>query len=172
MSVSGQRPPLTAKTRHSPMISSVNPKAQRNFPNQASQGRARIDADMTAQIAVCSSLICWSLYASTAGESCTCSMAKNLLRSAFASVFQASVCQPPPDFFGRQAGYADHFIPAGLAGCNSNGGTRYLQKFCEKIYARVVGFAVDWRGGQGQFQRVAYFAGDGVFPGARVDFER
>src|SRR5208283_231853 len=149
MSVSGQRPWLIPRMRHSPRINMVSQKAPRNFPNQPSQGRARIDAAMTAQIVVCSSLICCSLCASTAGESCTCSMAKNLLRSAFASVFQASVCQPPPDFFGRQAGYADHFIPAGLAGCNSNGGTRYLQKFCEKIYARVVGFAVDWRGGQG-----------------------
>src|SRR5258706_3487112 len=65
----------------------------------------------------------------------------------------------------------NHFIPAGLAGCNSNGGTRYLQKFCEELDTRLVGFAVDGRGSQGQFERVAYFAGDGVLLGARVDFD-
>jgi hypothetical protein len=53
------------------------------------------------------------------------------------------------DFFCRQARHADHFIPAGLAGCNSNGGTRQVQKLCEKINAGFVGFAVDGRGCEG-----------------------
>ena len=76
-----------------------------------------------------------------------------------------------PYFFHRQTHHPDHFIPAGLAGCNSNGGTRYLQKFCEKIDAGFVGFAVDGRSGQGQFQRVANFAGDGILLRSRMDFD-
>src|ERR1019366_2720568 len=92
MSGSGQRPPFKAKTRHSPIINRVSPKAQRNFPNQPSQGRARIDAAMTAQIAVCSSLICRSLSASTAAESCTCTMAKTSFCGLFSRVYSKGQC--------------------------------------------------------------------------------
>src|ERR1017187_2007042 len=76
------------------------------------------------------------------------------------------------DFFCRKARYTDHFIPAGLAGCNSNGGTRQVQKLCEKIYAGFVGFAVHGGGCEGEFQRVAYFTGDGILLRARVDLDR
>ena len=61
----------------------------------------------------------------------------------------ASDFQTLSDFFCRQARHADHFISAGLAGCNHNGGTRQVQKLCEKINAGFVGFSVYGRGGEG-----------------------
>src|ERR1035441_9391556 len=174
MSVRGQRPPLTAKTTHSPTINSVSPKAQRNFLDQPSQGRARIDAAMTAQIAVCSSLICRSVCASVSVESCVCSMTRHLFLACERSspCSRGSARQPPPALRERQPRHTNHFIAAGLAGCNSNGGTRNVQKFCEKIDAGFVGLAIDWRSGQSQFQPVAYFACDGILLGARMDFDR
>src|SRR5260370_494430 len=59
-----------------------------------------------------------------------------------------------------------------LAGCNSNGGTRQVQKFCEEFDAGGVGFAVRGRGGKREFQSVACYAGDGVLLCPRVDFDR
>ena len=84
----------------------------------------------------------------------------------------ASDFQTASYYFRRQARHTDDFIPAGLAGCNGNGGTRQVQKFCEKINAGFVGFAVDGRGCEGQFYCVAYFAGDGILLCAGVDFDR
>src|SRR5258707_6781693 len=82
-----------------------------------------------------------------------------------------SIAKAVAHLLGCQTRDPNHSIPAGQAGCNSNGGPRHLQKFCEEFDAGGVGFAVRGRGSQGDFQRVAYFAGDGVLLGARVDFD-
>lgn len=71
----------------------------------------------------------------------------------------------------RQAGYTYHLIPAGLAGCNSNGGTRHLQKFCEEIDAGVVGFAIDGRSGERDLEHVADYASDSVFLRSGMNFD-
>src|SRR5208282_3519344 len=71
----------------------------------------------------------------------------------------SSTAKPFADLLGCQACYSNHFVPAGQAGCNSNGGTRYLQKLCEKFDAGFVGLAVDGRRGKRNLQRVADFAG-------------
>lgn len=63
----------------------------------------------------------------------------------------------------------DHLVAAGLAGSNGNGRSRQLQKVCEEFDARIVGFAVGRRRGEGNFDCIAEFAGDGVFPGAGMD---
>ena len=77
--------------------------------------------------------------------------------------------EPFANLLRRQAGHANHLIPAGLAGSNSNGGAGHLQKIPEEFNASVVGFAVDWRGGERKFEGVADLARDGVFLGAGVD---
>src|SRR5271155_2611952 len=78
---------------------------------------------------------------------------------------------PSAYFFGREPRDTDNFLAAGLAGGNGNGRSRHHQKFREEFDAGLVGAAIDgWRG-QREFERVAEFAGDGIFPGARVDLD-
>ncbi len=64
-------------------------------------------------------------------------------------------------------------MAAGLAGSNSNGGAGHLQKFCEKFDAGFIGFAFERGSGEGKFEGVAEFAGDGVLfcPGMELDGE-
>src|ERR1700677_1037966 len=75
-------------------------------------------------------------------------------------------------FLCRQSRHTDHFISACVAGCNSNGGTRYLQKFRKEIHAGIVRFALRRRRQEGKFQRLSCFAGDGILLRARMDFDR
>jgi hypothetical protein len=56
-----------------------------------------------------------------------------------------------------------------VAGCNSNGGTRYLQKFCKEIDAGLVGLAIDRGRNDSEFQSVANFTSDGILLRARMD---
>src|SRR5580698_7060668 len=78
---------------------------------------------------------------------------------------------PSAYFFGRQSGDANQFCAAGLAGGNGNGRARYLQKSCEEFDAGVVGFAIDRRGGERNFDHTAECAGNRVFFGAGMDFD-
>src|SRR5712671_4629988 len=68
---------------------------------------------------------------------------------------EAPRSQSSVHFLRRQPRHPDHLIPAGLAGSNSNGRTRHIQKFCEEIDACLIGFAVYGWGGQREFERIA-----------------
>src|SRR5882672_10088722 len=70
-----------------------------------------------------------------------------------------------------QARDPDHFIPAGLAGSNSNGRARHIQKFRKEFDAGGVGFAVHGRSSERDFKCVADMAGDCVFLCAGMDFD-
>ena len=59
-----------------------------------------------------------------------------------------------------------------MAGCNSNGRTRYLQKLCKEIDASLIGLAIHRRGRERQFQSVANLASDGILLSTRMDFDR
>src|SRR5258708_23309433 len=72
------------------------------------------------------------------------------------------VAQSIANVLGGHPRYANHFIPAGLAGRNGNGRSRHLQKFREEFDAGGIGAAVDRRCGERDFERVADLAGDGV----------
>jgi hypothetical protein len=78
---------------------------------------------------------------------------------------------PLPYLLRRQPGNADDFIPAGLAGGYGNGRSRHLQKFGKEFDAGVVGSTVDRSAGQGDFERLAEFAGDRVLLRAGMDFD-
>ncbi len=92
------------------------------------------------------------------------------LRAGFVRVSPLDA-QPFAYLRRRQPCHSNYFIPASQSGCNSNGGSRYVQKLREKFDACLVGFAVHRRRGQGQFQRVAHLARDGVLLGPRVDLD-
>src|SRR5258706_2446242 len=70
-----------------------------------------------------------------------------------------------------QACHRDNLMPAGLAGSNSNGRTRHIQKFREEIDAGRVSLAVYGRGSEREFERIADLTGDCVFFCARMDFD-
>ena len=70
--------------------------------------------------------------------------------------------QPLSHLLAGQSAYPDHFIPAGLAGGNSNGGTRHLQKFRKEIDTGFVRLAVNRRGGKRNLECIADFTGEGV----------
>jgi hypothetical protein len=77
-----------------------------------------------------------------------------------------------PNFLCRYARYPNDFVPAALAGRNGNGRSRHLQKICEEFDAGLIGFAVDRRRGQGDFERVADLAGDRVLSGSGLQLDR
>ena len=60
---------------------------------------------------------------------------------------------------------------AGLAGSNSNGGARHLQKIRKEFNASFVGFSFDRGSGERNFQRPTQFAGDGILSRTRVNFD-
>src|SRR6266403_2996243 len=65
----------------------------------------------------------------------------------------------------------DNLIPAGLAGSNSNGRTRHIQKFRKEFDAGLVCFAVYRRGGERDLEGVAHLASNCVFLRARMDLD-
>lgn len=67
---------------------------------------------------------------------------------------------------------SNHFPAAVLAGRYGNGGTRDVQKICQKFDAGVVASTFYWRGGQRQFQSVSEFTGDRIFVSARMELDR
>ena len=79
--------------------------------------------------------------------------------------------QPIPQLLRRESRHANDFVAAGLAGRNGNGRSGHLQKFCEEFDAGFVGAAFDGRSGQGDFQRIAEFAGDGVLLRAGMNLD-
>src|SRR4051812_23536516 len=98
-----------------------------------------------------------------------------------ASVAQRSTCSPSLPLFlrggqtlfdlrRRQAMHADHFVTAGLTGGYGNRRTRNSQKFCTEADTRLVGFALDGRCGERNFECVTNSAGNGVLLGAGMDF--
>src|SRR5690349_11107166 len=66
---------------------------------------------------------------------------------------------------------SNHLPATCMAGGNSNGRTRNLQKICEEFNAGFVGLAVNWRSGKGKFERVSHFASDGILLRAWVNFD-
>src|SRR5215469_13639304 len=75
-------------------------------------------------------------------------------------------------FFRSQPDDANHLIAAGLAGSNSNGGARHLQKFCEEFDTGLVGFTIDRGRGERDFEYVAERADHRILSGARLHFDR
>src|SRR5438445_12351513 len=75
------------------------------------------------------------------------------------------------NFGYRQTDDANYLITAGVAGSNSNGGTRYLQKFREEVDAGLIGFALHRRSSEGNPESIAKFASDGVLFRARMDLD-
>src|ERR1700747_503305 len=75
------------------------------------------------------------------------------------------------NFGYRQTDDANYLITAGLAGSNSNGGTRYLQKFREEVDAALIGFALHRRSSEGNLETIAKVARDGVLLGARMHLD-
>src|ERR1700756_1324000 len=69
-------------------------------------------------------------------------------------------CNAFAQFVSRKPRDADDLISAALAGGNGNGRSRHLQKFRKEFDAALVGSAVYGRRGQGDFERIAEFAGD------------
>src|SRR6266849_1921291 len=177
MSVRGQRPRLSPKTRHSTRIKSVSPTAQRDCPDQPVQGNARIEAAMIAQTTVCSSLICLSLRSWISDDGWAALMrhseAGRSGHGLWTEKIQArSDLQAFLDLLRGQPRHPDNFIPAGLAGSNSNGRTRHIQKFRKEFDAGGVGLAVHGRSSQRDLECVADVAGDCVLLRARMDFDR
>src|SRR5216684_7124308 len=177
MSVRGQRPRLSPKTRHSTRIKSVSPTAQRDCPDQPVQGNARIEAAMIAQTTVCSSLICLSLRSWISDDGWAALMryseAGPSSHGLWTEKIQArSDLQAFLDLLRRQPRHPDNLIPAGLAGSNSNGRTRHIQKFRKEFDAGGVGLAVHGRSSQRDLECVANVAGDCVLLRARMDFDR
>jgi len=81
----------------------------------------------------------------------------------------SSVSKAVFEFGPGQACNPNDLIPAGLAGGNGNGRTRYPQKLGEEFDAGFVGPAFDGRRGQRELKCIAKFAGDRVFLGAGMD---
>jgi len=75
-------------------------------------------------------------------------------------------------FVSRHSRHANNFIPASVAGRYGNGRTGHIQKIRQEFDAGLVRPTVDRRRGQSQFQRIAQFAGDGVFPGPGLNSDR
>src|SRR5205807_9977637 len=71
------------------------------------------------------------------------------------------------NFGYRQTDDANYLITAGVAGSNSNGGTRYLQEFREEGDAGLVGFALERRSSEGNPERTAKVVIGGVLVRAR-----
>jgi hypothetical protein len=82
-----------------------------------------------------------------------------------------SASQPFSDFFCRQPGHSYQLAPAAQAGGYGNGGPWNLQKIREELDTCRIGFPLQGWSSQRYFQRVTEFAGDRIFPGARVNFD-
>lgn len=80
-----------------------------------------------------------------------------------------SSAQKVADIIATHARHANDFVPAALASGNGNGRSRYLQKFREKVDARLIRAAFDRRRGQRKFQSVPEFARDRVLFRARMN---
>lgn len=58
-----------------------------------------------------------------------------------------------------------------LAGSNSNGGARHVQKICQEFNAGLVGLSLDGRRGQRDLENISELTSDGILPGAWVDLD-
>src|ERR1019366_1953676 len=70
--------------------------------------------------------------------------------------------QPRFDLCGGEPAHADDFISAAFPGGYRNRRTWHIQNFSQESDASQVGPSFYWRCSQGEFQRVANLAGDGV----------
>jgi hypothetical protein len=73
---------------------------------------------------------------------------------------------------GAEAPDGDPFVAAGLAGDDYDARLGNIKQLRKVLDDRLVGLAVDWRGGDGEFDRIAYDTGDGVAAGARLHAQR
>jgi hypothetical protein len=79
--------------------------------------------------------------------------------------------QPLSQVVRRQPYDSNHFPLAFLAGRYGNGGSREVQKICQKFNAGLVGSAFNrWRG-QRQFQSVSEFTRNCILSSARMDLD-
>src|SRR6266478_337702 len=83
-----------------------------------------------------------------------------------------SIAQTLSYLLSGQLRHPDNLIPAGLAGSNSNGRTRHIQKFRKEFDAGGVGLAVHRRSSQRDFKRITDLPGNCVLLRSRMDFDR
>jgi hypothetical protein len=95
----------------------------------------------------------------------------SVMRCVRAAETAALQSNSPAYLFRRLSDHANQFSSARLSGGNGNGRSWRVQKFGKELDACFVGFAINGRRGERNFERVAEYTGDGIFPGAGMDLD-
>src|SRR5580698_1117036 len=87
---------------------------------------------------------------------------------------QSAALHPKPfsQLLRRQPNHPNHLLTAALAGRNTNGRSRNLQKICKEFNTGFIGASFDRRRSKVELEGIAQFADDGIPLRTRLHFHR